>query len=354
MFEVIDGKKLRCGYTTGSCAQAATLGCIYLLKGIVLNEVEIETKVGIKLKINLYGHTLKDGWATCYALKDAGDDLDVTDGIKIYVKVRKRKDFKVLIDGGVGIGRFIEDTPYGKRGEAAINRVPKEMIEKEVRGHLRGADVIVYAPEGEEVAKKTFNGRLKIEGGISILGTTGIVRPMSNEALLKTIFMELELKRKKTDEVVMCFGNHGEEFAIKRGLDDTVIISNFVGDALQYAKVLNFKKVTLVGHFGKLCKVSIGAFNTHSHISDLRMESFVYFLAKNHISYEVIDRVDKMATAEEAVCFLVDNGYNFVILDMLKGAINKIKQLVRNDMEIRIIMYTFRGDVFDSCGDRTW
>lgn len=154
MFEVIDGKKLRCGYTTGSCAQAATLGCIYLLKGIVLNEVEIETKVGIKLKINLYGHTLKAGWATCYALKDAGDDLDVTDGIKIYVKLRERQDFKVLIDGGVGIGRFIEDTPYGKRGEAAINRVPKEMIEKEVRGHLRGLMLLYMLQRGRRLPRR--------------------------------------------------------------------------------------------------------------------------------------------------------------------------------------------------------
>lgn len=353
MFEFVYGKRLRCGYTTGSCAQAATLGCIYLLKGIKLDEVKIETKSGVKLNINLYGHRIDDGWATCYAIKDAGDDMDVTDGMKIYVKLKERDDDKVLIDGGVGIGRFVEDTPYGKKGEAAINKIPREMIEKEIRKFLRGADVLVYAPDGEKIAKKTFNSRLKIEGGISILGTTGIVKPMSNEALLKTIFMELEIKRKTGDEIVLCFGNNGEEFALKKGLEEGVIISNFVGESLQYAKILGFKRVTLVGHVGKLCKVSIGAFNTHSHISDLRMESFVYYLAKNHIDYEVIDKVDKMTTAEEVVCFLVDNGYNFVILDMLKGAIFKIKRLLGDDFNIRIVMYTFRGDVFDSCWDRT-
>ncbi|MCX7904924.1 MAG: cobalt-precorrin-5B (C(1))-methyltransferase, partial [Caloramator sp.] len=111
-------------------------------------------------------------WATCYAIKDAGDYMDVTDGMKIYVKIKERDDDKVLIDGGVGIGRFVEDTPYGKKGEAAINKIPREMIEKEIRKFLRGADVLIFAPDGEKIAKKTFNSRLKIEGGISILGTT--------------------------------------------------------------------------------------------------------------------------------------------------------------------------------------
>ncbi|WDC84917.1 cobalt-precorrin-5B (C(1))-methyltransferase [Caloramator sp. mosi_1] len=115
MFEVVEGKRLRCGYTTGSCAQAATLGCIYLLNGIKLNEVEIETKSGVKLNIKIFGHRYKNGWASCYVVKDSGDDRDVTDGMKIYVKLRERRDNKVVIDGGVGIGRFIEDTPYGKK-----------------------------------------------------------------------------------------------------------------------------------------------------------------------------------------------------------------------------------------------
>ncbi|WDC84915.1 hypothetical protein PL321_04930 [Caloramator sp. mosi_1] len=109
----------------------------------------------------------------------------------------------------------------------------------------------------------------------------------------------------------------------------------------------------MVGHVGKMCKVCIGAFNTHSHVADLRMEALVYYLAKNHIDYNIIDKIDKISTAEEAVCFLVDNGYNFILLDMVKGAINKINGLLKLKMDIRVIMYTFRGDVFDSCWDRS-
>ncbi|MCX7951639.1 MAG: cobalt-precorrin-5B (C(1))-methyltransferase CbiD [Clostridiales bacterium] len=353
MYEIYEGKKLRCGYTTGSCAQAATVACCMLLNGEVLNEVEIETNSGQRLIIPIYGHKIEEGTAECYTIKDSGDDKDVTNGIEIYARVKKRFDGNVNIDGGIGIGRFTLDTPYGKKGEAAINKVPRKMIEGEVRKFFSGAEVLIFAPKGEEISKKTFNKRLKIEGGISILGTTGIVKPMSNEALIKTIYMELDLKRKTTDEVILVLGNHGEEFAKNMFNKDCVIVSNFIGDSVLYAKAIGFKKIILIGHIGKLCKLSIGAFNTHSHINDSRTEAFVYFLAKNHIGFDVIDKVIELTTAEEITVYLVDNGYKEIIFDMVKTAEDKIKALANDYIDFNLIMYTFRGDVFEGSRNRT-
>lgn len=353
MYEIYEGKKLRCGYTTGSCAQAATAACCMLLNGQVVHEVEIETNNGQRIKIPVYGHKTEDDTAECYTIKDSGDDKDVTNGIEIYARVKRRFDDNVNIDGGLGIGRFSIDTPYGKKGEAAINKVPRKMIEGEVRKYFSGADVLIFAPKGEEIAEKTFNKRLKIEGGISILGTTGIVKPMSNEALLKTIYMELDLKRKTSDEVILVLGNHGEEFAKNMFKKDCVIISNFIGDSVLYAKTIGFKRIFIIGHIGKLCKLSIGAYNTHSHINDSRTEAFVYFLAKNHVDFDVIDKVIKMTTTEEITAYLVDNGYKEIILDMVKTAEDKIKALIIDNIDLNIIMYSFRGDVFEGSRNRT-
>ena len=194
-----DGKNLRCGYTTGSCATAAAKAAVTMLEtGEKIKYIEIETPAGVDLKLPIEDIEISDTFVICSVVKDAGDDPDVTDGIKIFAKVEMRDDGDIRIDGGIGIGRITSKSFFGEVGQAAINEVPRQMIEKEIRKvSKKGYNVTIFAPLGEIIAKKTFNKNIGIEGGISIIGTKGIVYPMSEDALLKTIYMEVETIIKK-------------------------------------------------------------------------------------------------------------------------------------------------------------
>ncbi|MDO6353650.1 cobalt-precorrin-5B (C(1))-methyltransferase CbiD [Caloramator sp. CAR-1] len=344
-YVIHEGKKLRLGYTTGSCAAAATKAALLKLLGVETKFVEIKTPEGITLKIKVIECFKEGEFAVASVKKDAGDDVDVTDKIKIYSKVKLRQDGKVNIDGGIGIGRFIEDSPFGKKGEVAINKVPREMIKEAVMEvYPKGADVLIFAPDGIEIAKKTYNPKIGIVGGISIIGTKGIVYPMSDDAMKKTIYMQLDILIRKSNQVIFTFGNHGEEFVKKNGIKGDIIkTSNYIGDALLYAKEVGFKKITIVGHIGKMCKLSIGAFNTHSKVVDSRMEAFVYYLAKKRCPYEIIQRVEKFKTAEEVAAFIKERGYDVIFNDMKQGIIDRIRNYISDyDIELDVIIYTFK------------
>src|SRR5699024_413695 len=157
-----------------------------------------------------------------------------------------------------------------------------QMIEKEVREvSEKGYDIVIFAPQGEEIGKKTFNSNIGIEGGISIIGSKGIVYPMSEEALIKTIYMEVDMAEENhgKDNIVLVSGNYGEKIAQSLDIQSpSVKVSNFLGDSLLYIYNKGFKSITLIGHIGKFAKLSIGVFNTHSKVCDARMEAFVYHL----------------------------------------------------------------------------
>ena len=177
------------------------------------------------------------------------------------------------------MGRVTKDGLDRAVGEAAINSVPRAMIRDAVTEALSecdfGADIVISVPNGEEIAKKTFNPRLGIEGGISILGTSGIVEPMSQKALTDTIYLELKTARAEERKVaVIVPGNYGADFALKEfGIQKTVQCSNFIGDALDYASDLGFTGVLAISHMGKLVKLGSGIMNTHSAYADGRMET---------------------------------------------------------------------------------
>jgi len=339
------GKRLRCGYTTGSCAAAASKAAVLKLLGKDLDTVDIKTPEGTVLNIKIVESFKGKDFAICCVVKDGGDDIDATDGMKIYSKVSFRSDKEIVIDGGEGIGRFAFDTPFGKKGEAAINKVPKQMIEYSIREvYDGGVNVLIFAPEGKEIAKKTFNPKMGIEGGISIIGTKGIVYPMSEDAYKKVIFMELDMIKNKTDKVILTFGNYGESFIKKIGLHGEIVkVSNFIGETLLYCKEVGFKEIVLVGHIGKICKISIGAFNTHSKIVDSRMEAFVYYLAKAKAPYEIIEKIETFKTAEECANFLIEFGYGHIIENMRKGVIDRIMHYLKDyKIKVDVYVYTFK------------
>lgn len=276
------GKKLRLGYTTGSCAAAAARAAALLLLGEEPpDSVRITTPGGEELLLDVEERHLAPEEACCGVRKDAGDDPDVTDGALVCCTVtRIRSGFEV--DGGEGVGRVTRPGLACPVGEAAINPVPRRMILEQLgraaeeQGYAEGLRAVVSVPEGAALALRTFNPRIGIEGGISILGTTGIVEPMSEAALVATIRTELDsLAAGGAEALLMVPGNYGADFARDAwglSLDRGVKCSNFIGETLDYAVAKGFRRILLLGHAGKLVKLAAGIFHTHSRVADGRME----------------------------------------------------------------------------------
>lgn len=350
MYVVKEGRKLRCGYTTGSCAAAAAkASALMLLTNKILPFVEIDTPSGIRLKLEVKDPFIGEDHASCCIVKDAGDDPDVTDGIEIYARVSKRNDDDIHIDGGEGIGRIARPGLFGNVGEAAINPVPRQMIVDGIRKVSReGFDVVIYAPRGTGIGKKTFNENIGIEGGISIIGTSGIVEPMSEEALLKTIYLEIDsVYHDGFRDIILFPGNYGEKMVEELRLKGRKVkISNYMGDSILYCYNKGFESITLVGHIGKLSKLSIGAFNTHSRVCDVRMEAFVYYLALSDAPFEVIEKVRKSLTTEEALDTVMVRGFISIMDDMKKGCIERIRRYVKDeDFDVSLYMYSMKHGV---------
>lgn len=318
------------GFTTGSCAAAAAKAAAYmLLTGRKKTEITIETPKGIPYTAHIVDITYREEEVSCAVEKDGGDDPDITTGALVYAKVSFAKGMgqEIHIDGGIGVGRITKPGLDQQVGNAAINHVPREMIEKEVLeiceivDYKGGLKVEISVPDGEKLAVHTFNPRLGIIGGISILGTSGIVEPMSNQAILDTIRVELNQKRAEGfDYVVVSPGNYGLDFmknAYGYDLDRSVKCSNFIGNTIDMAVELGFRKILLTGHIGKLIKVAGGIMNTHSKEGDCRMELLAAFAAKHGVEPEAVCRILECVTTEGAVRILDESGKRREVMDFV-------------------------------------
>jgi cobalt-precorrin-5B (C1)-methyltransferase len=328
MRRLVGGKLLRCGYTTGVCAAAAAKAAAAMLAdGRLLDTVAIETPAGLPLDLDVVDAKLGDGHASCAVRKDGGDDPDATDGALIYADV-SRAGPGVVIDGGEGVGRVTKPGLDQPVGAAAINSVPRRLIEQAVRsagpddGH--GWRVVISCPEGGQIAAKTFNPRLGITDGISILGTTGIVEPMSNSAIIETTAREISvLAAAGAKDLLVVIGNYGEAFARDQlGLDfggasglagpgrpGAVMSSNFIGDAIAQAAANGFERVLVVGHLGKLAKAGIGMLNTHSSVGDGRLETLIACALQAGADLATLRRLQESVSTDAAVFVLSQAGW---------------------------------------------
>ena len=346
-----DGKKLRLGYTTGSCALGATTAaCLMLEKGEDLSQVKIDTPAGIPLTLDVEDIQRGDGWVSCCVQKDAGDDPDATDGLYIYSKVSRREDGKIILDADEGIGRIQRKGLFGEIGDPAINPVPKKNLLEALEKYSKtGLTCLLSIPGGEEVAKRTFNRYIGIEGGLSILGTKGLVYPMSADALLKSIYMEMDMIKEENGlgDLLLTPGNYGKEVVEKANLKIPVVeVSNYIGDALKYAYSLGFRKITLIGHIGKFSKLAIGIFQTHSSTADTRMESFIYYLALMGAPRDFLEKIDQTISGEQALDLCLKEGYGEIIPRMEEGCSQRIKKYLRDeDLDISTYIYSMNHGV---------
>ena len=309
------GKKLRYGYTTGSSATAATKAALmYLLDDSKhdIPEVTIKLPSGNPLTISVNSLEKKENSVLASVIKDGGDDPDVTHGLEIYSKVSLRNDSKINIFGGTGVGKVTKKGLPIAPGNSAINPVPLKMIRETVEEMLPeglGADVEIFVPKGEETAKKTLNAKLGIIGGISILGTTGIVKPMSEESWKASLAIELKmaLENAGNGEAIFLFGNRGKQYLSDNFEDNTsqaIVISNFVGYMFDRACEFEAKKIYFIGELGKFVKVAGGIFHTHSRVSDAKMEILTANALLVGESTENMKKIMASNTTEEATKYI--------------------------------------------------
>lgn len=357
---------LRRGFTTGSCAAAASKAAAQLLfEDFCAEKVSLLTPKGIFLEIKIESREKKEGWARCSVKKYAGDDPDITDGIRIYSTVslyadkplpdalcadkplpdglctdkfssgvscagdasadsvyyahhwyaeKTGDDLILYLRGGEGIGRVTRAGLSCPVGMWAINPVPRRMIFAEAARAAQKAGfkgsvwITLEIPGGEEIARKTFNPRLGIEGGLSVLGSSGIVEPMSEPALLETIRLEIGQKALEKEAcLLMVLGNYGERFLAEKLLlpvEKAVKCSNYIGKALDMAVDAGIEKILLVGHAGKLIKLAAGVMNTHSKAADGRMECLAAYGAACGASREMAGQILDCVTVDEALGIL--------------------------------------------------
>ena len=348
-------KKLRYGYTTGSCAAAASkAAAAMLLSGKEISYVELHTPKGIDLRLEVLDISREDNAVSCAIQKDGGDDPDVTNGILIYAKVSREPadEAQIIIDGGIGVGRVTKPGLEQPVGAAAINKVPRQMIRENLEAvceqyHYHGKlSVVISIPSGVELAAKTFNPRLGIVGGISVLGTSGIVEPMSEQALIDTIRVEMRQKLANGMEYLLVVpGNYGIDFLDQYGhglqLEDAVKCSNFVGEALDATVEFGAKGVLLVGHIGKFVKLAGGIMNTHSHNADARMELLTVHAALLGAPVELLQKMMECVTTDDALKYLKEADLMEPVMERIMGKMEfYVNQRAQHQLELGVITFS--------------
>lgn len=368
---IIIGLEKGQGVTTGSCAQAAAkASAIMLITQKQISEVTIELPTGRKLTLNILDQKIDSSAAICAIEKDSGDDPDATNGIKIYAEVRFSQEKGIIITGGEGVGRVTKPGLAVRVGEYAINPVPRKMIQREMERLLekrglppfslkkgsapffQGIEVIISIPRGREIARQTFNSRIGVVDGISILGTTGIVEPKSLEAYKISLALQLDVLRAAGyKKAALVLGYVGEKFCKEAlGLKEDAIIKigDHVGFMLGECAKKDIKEVLLVGHIAKLAKVAAGQFNTHCQFGDSRIETVVAYAKLCGAASETIQKISEQKTAEAAVDILKESGLGKVFNLLAQGVVERISQDIAPSLRVTCGVLSLPGELLGS------
>jgi cobalt-precorrin-5B (C1)-methyltransferase len=345
-YRVVNGKRLRKGYSTGSCAAAAAKAAVWMLvRQQPMEQVEIDTPAGLRLKLSLTDVRLEQDRAGCAVVKDGGDDPDVTTGLKIVAEAVWAEP-GIHIAAGRGIGVVTEPGLKVPVGQPAINPVPHQMICKEVGEVLpaeQGVKVTLSVPGGETVALRTFNPKLGVVGGISILGSKGIVEPMSEEALKESLALELRIRSQKgLRKAVFVFGNYGEEVARQTlGLDNKYLIKigNYLGSMLDAARADGFETVLVIGHLGKLVKVAAGIFQTHSRVADARLEILCAYAALAGASLAVLQEIINCRTTAAVAAIIERERLSGIYERIVNNASRHCRDYTGGALKVGVVLF---------------
>ena len=345
------GQALRRGWTTGTCAAAAAeAAALLLLTGRAPAELRLETPGGLTFTLPVEQPHLDGDAAVCTVRKDAGDDPDITNGVGISAAVRRASE-GVTIDGGAGVGRVTRPGLAMPVGAAAINPGPRAQITAALEraahecGYTGGFSVIISAENGEALAKQTYNEHLGVVGGLSILGTSGVVEPMSEKALVDTILLELDSLYAAGQRIAfLCPGNYGADFArdaLGLDLEKAVKCSNFIGEALDHAVFRGFDGILLVGHAGKLVKLAAGVMNTHSAVADGRQEIFTAHAALCGAGRDTLEGLMQAVSVDACIELLDRENLRGPVLARMEKEIEKRLALrLRNRAKVEFILFT--------------
>lgn len=343
-------QKLKGGFTTGAAAAAGVRAAlIFFSTGQIVREVEITALDGTILKIPVAKVEVQGEKICVEVIKDAGDDPDITNGTSIFTTTKKIAGEEIIFRAGVGVGKITKVGLQIPVGEPAINPGPRQLI-KNVAAEFdcKGLEVEISIPAGAELAKKTLNPILGVEGGLSIIGSTGVLRPMSEEAFKNSLVPQIDVaKAAGYDALVFVPGKIGETLAKNFGLPEGAIVqtSNFIGFMLEQAAEKNISKIILCGHLGKLIKVAAGIFHTHNRIADARLETLAAYAAAEGLKSSAVQKILSASTTEEAAEIISANNLESVYKKIAERASFRAERFIFNKMQVGTIFADYSGKI---------
>lgn len=345
-------KILRNGFTTGACAAAGVKAAlIYESCGEIVDEVEITALDGTVLKIPVAKVEVLDGKICVEVVKDSGDDPDITNGVSIFTTVKKIDDNEIIFRAGIGVGTVTKAGLQIPAGEPAINKGPRQLIcNVAAEFNVRGLEVEISVPAGVELAKKTLNPILGVEGGISIIGTTGVLRPMSEEAFKNSLVPQIDVAvAAGFTTLIFVPGKIGEVAAQNLGYNPQAIIqtSNFIGHMLDAAVDRNVEKIILCGHIGKLVKVAAGIFHTHNRVADGRLETLAAYCAAEGMIAVEVQKILDATTTEVATEIIAANNLNRVYKKIAARASYRAERYTFNKIHVETILLNYAGEILN-------
>lgn len=344
-------KPMREGHTTGATATAAMKAAILALRGEFPKQVTVLSPQHAEITVPIECASAEGGIGRATALKDGGDDLDCTHGTEIIVGVRYTEEPGLALKAGKGVGTVTKPGLQVPVGRPAINPGPQVMMRlvyEELVGNDKGLEVTVSIPKGEELAKQTLNPAMGVMGGISVLGTTGIVKPMSEEAYKRSLAPQISVvKACGYKTVVLTPGRIGETAAGRMGIPKDVLAetSNFIGFMLEQAVAAGFTKILLIGHMGKLVKVTSGSFHTYNRNSDGRMETMAAYAAANGASSAIVREILDCTTTDAGAAIIVREHLEEVYPQMAARAEVRCERYIFGKARIGVIFAAMDGTV---------
>ena len=347
---------MRGGFTTGAAAAAGVKAAlIYFTSNEIVSSVEITALDGTTLNISINRVEKISDTVKVEVIKDSGDDPDITNGVSIFTTTKITGN-EIIFRAGAGVGRITKRGLQLPIGEPAINPGPRKLIKNVAQEfNIAGLEVEISIPAGVELAKKTLNPILGVEGGLSIIGTTGVLRPMSEEAFKNSLVPQIDVaKAAGFENLIFVPGKIGETIAKKIGFEAAAIIqtSNFIGFMLEAAAERQIAKIILCGHIGKLIKVAAGIFHTHNRIADARLETLAAYAAAEGLSAVEVQKILSANTTEDATQIISTNHLEIVYEKIAARASFRAERYVFGKIKVSTILVDYAGNILGT--DFNW